>query len=270
MIPGLTTRSHIAEAIRCIYRDGVPSQRRSRGYCLVTNGKHLPPKYTIALGHQVATGEFLCSDQFSGGEESNDFLRRLGFNVVECNCGGSVHDGRITTVPVPSERKRSTIASTSHSERCRECKRRVRELLERIYGTCLPDHRFRWRTGLAPYACTSIDSALRNVAAVLETHRGFGIGDFVRREVLAGCDFWVPDPGFIVEFDESQHFTSPRKLALSVYANEQPLGFSAERWIALCEHHDARDNAPRTETNNALGTTRCETSSRYSRACARR
>ena len=82
------------------------------------------------------------------------------------------------------------------------------------------------------------------MAAVLEMHRGFGIGDFVRRDVLAGCDFWVPNPGFIVEFDESQHFTSPRKLTLSMYANEQPLGFSAERWIALCEHHDARDNAP--------------------------
>ena len=244
MIPTLITRSHIAEAIRCINRDGVPSRRRSRGYCLVTNGEHLPPKYTIALAHQIVTGEFLRSDQFSGGEESNDFLRRRGFNVVECNCGGSVHDGRITTVPGPSERGRSTIASTNHSERCRECKRRVRELLERIYGTCLPDHHFCWQTGLAPYAGTSIYSALRNMAAVLKMHRGFGIGDFVRRDVLAGCDLWVPDPGFIVEFDESQHFTSPRKLTLSVYANEQPLGFSAERWIALCEHHDARDNAP--------------------------
>ena len=244
VVPALITKSHIAEAIRCINRDGVPSRRRSRGYCLVTNGEHLPPKYTLALAHQVVTGEFLRWGQFSGGEESNDFLRRRGFNVVECNCGGNVHDGPITTVPGPSERGRSTIASTSHSERCRECKIRVRELLERIYGTCLPDHRFRWQTGLAPYAGTLIDSTLRNVTAVLEAHRGFGIGDFVRRDVLAGCDFWVPDPGFIVEFDESQHFTSPRKLALSVYANEQPLGFSAERWIALCEHHDARDNDP--------------------------
>ena len=244
VVPALITKSHIAEAIRCINRDGVPSRRRSRGYCLVTNGEHLPPKYTLALAHQVVTGEFLRSGQFSGGEESNDFLRRRGFNVVECNCGGNVNDGPITTVPGPSERGRSTIASTSHSERCRECKIRVRELLERIYGTCLPDHRFRWQTGLAPYAGTLIDSTLRNVAAVLEAHRGFGIGDFVRRDVLAGCDFWVPDPGFIVEFEESQHFTSPRKLALSVYANEQPLGFSAERWIALCEHHDARDNDP--------------------------
>ena len=59
------------------------------------------------------------------------------------------------------------------------------------------------------------------------------------------CDYWVPDPGFIVEFDEGQHFTRPRKLALSVYAPAHPLGFSAKRWMELCEHHDARDNDPR-------------------------
>ena len=59
-----------------------------------------------------------------------------------------------------------------------------------------------------------------------------------------GCDYWVPDPGFIVEFDESQHFTIPRKLALAEYADEEHLGFSAKRWITLCEHHDSKDNDP--------------------------
>ena len=244
MIPSVITKAHIVEAIRRINHDGVPPRRRGRGYCLVTNAEHLPPKYAIALAHQIATGEYLRSDRFSGGAESNDFLRRHGFSVVECNCGGSVHDGRVTSVSRPSERTRQAIASTRHSERCPECKRRVRELLERIYGTCVPNHGFGWRTGLAPYARTSIGSALRDVATVLETYRGFAIGEFVRRDVLAGCDFWVPDPGFVVEFDESQHFTNPRKLALSVYADDLPLGFSAQRWISLCEHHDARDNDP--------------------------
>ena len=136
------------------------------------------------------------------------------------------------------------IASTLHSERCPECKMRVGELLERIYGTCVPDHRFGWKTGLAPYTGTSIDSALRDVAMLLEAHRGYGIDKFVRSDALAGCDYWVPDPGFIVEFDESQHFTSPRKLTLSVYADVHPLGFSAKRWMELCEDHDATDNAP--------------------------
>ena len=230
--------------MRRIDRDGVPSQRRSRGYCLVTNGGHLPPKYTIALAHQIATGEFLHSDHFSGGEESNDFLRHRGFDVVECSCGGGVRDGPIKTEPGLSTRRKLPRAPARHSERCRECKQRVRELLECIYGSCLSNHQFGWPTLLASYAGTSMETALRHVATALEAHRGFGIDEFVKRDALAGCDFWVPDPGFIVEFDESQHFTVPRKLALSVYADEQPLGFSAERWIALCEQHEARDNEP--------------------------
>ena len=142
-------------------------------------------------------------------------------------------------------RRRRTIPSRRHSERCAECKTRVGQLLERIYGTCVPNYRFGWQTGLAPYAGTSIGSVLRDVAGVLEEYRGYGIGTFVRSDMLAGCDYWVPDPGFIVEFDESQHFTSPRKRALSVYADTAPLGFSAERWTELCGHHDARDNHPR-------------------------
>ena len=101
MTPKCITETHIAEAIRRILRDGVPPQRRSRGYCLVTNGEHLPPKYTISLAHQVASGECLRPDRFSGGAESNGFLRRLCFDVVECPCGG-----RITSVSGPSERKR--------------------------------------------------------------------------------------------------------------------------------------------------------------------
>ena len=245
MIPAGITKTHIEEAIRSIIHDGIPPRRRGRGYCLATNGEHLPPKYTIALAHQVAKGELLRPDRFSGGPESNEFLRRLGFTITECDCGGSVHDGRVTPVPSPSVRRTRTIPSRRHSERCRACKIRVRQLLERIYGTCAPNHRFGWQAGLDPYAATSIGSVVRDVAGVLEAYRGYGIGTFVRSDVLAGCDYWVPDPGFIVEFDESQHFTSPRKRALSVYADTAPLGFSAERWTELCGHHDARDNHPR-------------------------
>ena len=240
MIPARITKTHIAEAIRRIIRDGVPPRRRGRGYCLVTNGEHLPPKYTIALAHQVATGECLRPGRFSGGAESNGFLRLRGFDVVECNCGGSVHDGRITSVSGPSERKRHMIASTRHSERCPECKIRVGELLERIYGTCVPNHRFGWQTGLAPYAGTSIGSALRDVATVLETHRGFGIGDFVRRDALVGCDFWVPDPGFIVEFDESQHLYDPAEARALRVRRRPPSGVL----------HEALDGAMRRSRCN--------------------
>ena len=91
MIPKAITSAHIQEAVRLIIRDGVPPRRRSRGYCLVTKGEHLPPKYTIALAYQVATGRLL-KVRFWGGRESNEFLRLRGFTVKKCPCGGSVRD----------------------------------------------------------------------------------------------------------------------------------------------------------------------------------
>ena len=244
MIPKQITGAHVEEAIRIIIRDGMPPGRRSRGYCLATKGEHLPPKYTIALAHRVATGELLPSDRFSGGPESNEFLRRRGFAVIECDCGGSVRDRPGATLPRPVVRRARTSRRKPHSERCPACKTRVAQLLGRIYGTCVRDHRFRWRTDLAAYEGTSIGPDLRDVAAVLEGYRGYGVGTFVRTPMLAACDYWVPDPGFIVEFDESQHFTSPRKLALAVYADRHHLGLPARRWVELCERHDAKDNDP--------------------------
>lgn len=64
MIPKHIIGARIEEAIRLIIRDGMPPGRRSRRYCLATKSEHLPPKYAIALAHQVATGELLSSDRF--------------------------------------------------------------------------------------------------------------------------------------------------------------------------------------------------------------
>ena len=244
MIPAFITKAHIVEAMRRISGEGVPPRRNGRDYCLVKDGNHFPPKYTIALAHQVATGQCLRSDKFSGGSETNSYLKTRGFNIVVCNCGGSYRAGSITSPSGPSKKRTHITRPTRHSERCHECKIRVRELLERIYGKCLQNHKFSWPAHLSSYEGTSIYSALRNMVTVLEKYRGFGFEDFVRAETLASCDFWVPDPGFIVEFDESQHFTRPRRLALSAYPDDQFLGFSRERWTALCEQHSAKDADP--------------------------
>ena len=227
MIPSFITKTHILEAMRRFIQEGVPTKKESKLYCVVKDGLHFPPKHTIAVAHQVATGRCLSSNQFAGGREANNFLKNHGFHIVRC--GGSCTD---SSDPI-------TFLPTGHSERCSECK-----LLENIYGTCLVNHKFFWRTHLSSYAGTPIHSALQRVAAILEKYRGFGFEDFVRTKTLPPCDYWVPDPGFIVEFDESQHFTNPRKLALSEYPGNQPLGFSREHWVKLCEQHDARDNAP--------------------------
>ena len=91
MIPPYITEAHITEAIRRIDHEGIPRQRRSRRYCLVADGKHFPPKYTISRAHGIAKEKFLEPNQFNGGDESNRFLESRNFVVSECKCGG-LHD----------------------------------------------------------------------------------------------------------------------------------------------------------------------------------
>ena len=93
-IPAFITRQHISEAIRLIGRGIVPPKNRSRGYCLVEHRLHFPPKYTISRAHEVATGRRLPTGAFYGGHDSNEFLKRRGFRVNECTCGG--HRGDTT------------------------------------------------------------------------------------------------------------------------------------------------------------------------------
>jgi hypothetical protein len=47
-----------------------------------------------------------------------------------------------------------------------------------------------------------------------------------------------------VEFDEAQHFTRPRALALERYAASLNVGFSRQRWLQLCAELNRHDNSP--------------------------
>ena len=241
MIPIIIAREHLVKAIQQINNNGVPARRRSHDYCLVYESYHYPPKYTIALAHKISTGRFLPSDRFSGGQESNIFLKSRGFEVVSCNCDGifKVREQRRDINRSSSARSKS---QKTHSERCPECKVRVRQLLERIYGTCIPNYRLGWPTQLSAYSATPIFDHLERVLRRLKEFRGHS--NFVKSESIPPIDFFIPQPGFIVEFDESQHFTTPRKIALSLYPPNPLVGFPLDRWISLCEAHNAKDNDP--------------------------
>ena len=244
MIPDCIKEKHVRRAIRRINSEGVPPKRKSRTYCLIVGGKHYPPKYTIALAHEIATGTFLESSEFAGGTESNDFLEDAGFKIHVCSCRGIQNSVPNKTPTTSRVNTRPEVRPTRHNERCSECKVRVHQILSRIYGTCNRDHKFEWSTRLSDYTESSIYPTLRKVATVLEKYRDFSMDDFVRSKTLARCDYWVSNPGFIVEFDESQHFTIPRMLSLAAYSINQPLGFSVNQWIGLCVKHNAKDNDP--------------------------
>ncbi len=76
------TRAHVEAALAQIDREGVPPRRESAKFQLVVAGRRYPPKYVISLAVGAATGRELAPHEFSGGDETNDALRSLGFTIV--------------------------------------------------------------------------------------------------------------------------------------------------------------------------------------------
>lgn len=129
-----------------------------------------------------------------------------------------------------------------HSAHCRLCKRRVAEMLEAIYGDCQQNYSFGWSASPRDYAKTPIGTTLDRIQSSLENFRGHG--DFIKSPLVPPCDYYVSAPPFILEFDENQHFSRPRLIALSLYPDDLKLGFSVADWRDLCRGLEARDDEP--------------------------
>jgi len=129
----------------------------------------------------------------------------------------------------------------SHNERCKECKVRIRELLEKIYGTVITNYRISIDSKPEDFHKHQRYPVLNEIYTSLQKYRGYT--EFVRASYV-DVDFFLPKQEMIVEFDESQHFTEPRKIALSHYPSKIAIGFSREAWMKHCHEIKAYDNDP--------------------------
>jgi hypothetical protein len=129
-----------------------------------------------------------------------------------------------------------------HSDHCRACKERVRQLLTAVYGECQVNYSFPWPANPREYEDTNVGETLRKVFVRLQNLRDHR--DFVKSAQVPRCDFYISDPPFILEFDESQHFTRARLVSLSGYPADFDAGFSLTQWKDLCRLIDARDDDP--------------------------
>jgi len=227
MIPPNISREHVLKALRKIEEEGIPPGRSSKKFNLIHNGKPFPPKYVISLANLFANGKKLNSEVFSGGQETNNYLMRLGFEI----------EG----VKKDIIRKKVHIRA-KHSERCPECKKTVNDILRKLYGDVATNYRFDFGTRPEDFKYSSHYPVLRKIFERLQEYRNHK--DFVRSEVLPHCDFFMKSAGFILEFDESQHFSIPRKISLDLYPEDMKLGFSRQKWTRLCEEIKAQDNDP--------------------------
>jgi hypothetical protein len=236
MIPSNIEKKHIIRAMREIDSNGILPSRESRSFFLISGGKRYPPKYVLSLANKFANGEELYPSSFSGGQETNNFLKRLGFDIKEISPSGAIGG------PISSPKRAFERTQKRHDERCLECKKTVEMMLKKIYRKVESNYRFEVNTSVEGYKDFPFYQNLKEILKDLQKYKGHK--DFVKSSVLPRCDFFIPNPGFILEFDESQHFTLSRKISLKNYPQNLKLGFSRMKWIDLCEKIDAKDNDP--------------------------
>ena len=87
-----------------------------------------------------------------------------------------------------------------------------------------------------------LNGPLKRVFNALVRHRGYT--EFATPGHKLACDIVIPARKLIIEYDERQHFTAPRAIALKCYPEGTVVGFERSEWIEYCEAIDAHDNAP--------------------------
>lgn len=135
--------------------------------------------------------------------------------------------------------------SKKHNERCKDCKVTVYEFLMNIYGEgdVFQNYNLHFPNKIEELKSNDniINSALQQIFIEIKKYRNQE--SFIKSKEMPNVDFYVKDK-FILEFDESQHFTKPRLIALKNYPKKLSLGFNEKRWKELCETLDKKDNDP--------------------------
>jgi hypothetical protein len=84
------TRADVEKAFRATGR--IPRNRDSTEWCLVMDGRHLPPKVVLGKSAVEVVGEEVPWDDISGGVNTNSVLENLGFEVIRCGTRNCQHE----------------------------------------------------------------------------------------------------------------------------------------------------------------------------------
>jgi very-short-patch-repair endonuclease len=213
-------KEHVEAAI-LRYRSSTLKHHPARSAFLYYDGHELPAKFIIRLAFEKATGHLPSPQTLTGGKASVRVLQGLGFDAQykkETVIGGKRNK-------VKNERREAfrKILSEMWGEV---------ELEKKLPGIMVPDLKDR----------SSMPSTLHNILKVIEAYRGIPVQG--QKNYKLAFDFYIPKLKLAIEFDEKQHFTPLRAVALKAYPADINLGFDKQRWIALSEQIRAGDNSP--------------------------
>lgn len=218
----------------------MPEYPEPKSTYLVYEGKHLPAKHIRGMAYEHHFQRPISKNDFSGGMETVSFFRKLGFEV----------DYKGVSQPLEKQ-KSKIIASRPASDlpnvpktkinipasRVIEQKNALQLILNRLCnGDIVCEKTFPWLK-----TPEKIEGEYKSVYDALSAYRGNTT--FAKKGVALRCDFVCDSKRLIIEYDERQHFSDARRIALEAYS-DIPLCFDKQLWISACNSVRAKDNSP--------------------------
>ena len=224
-----------------------PEYPEPRSTFLCYEGKKLPAKHIRGMSYQVHYGKDIKKSDFGGGLETVKFFLRLGFDVAYFGKSHEEKDKNINLPKKHSDNKNDKSVETKKlnyekitisSKKVIEQKNALQLLLNKMFdGDMVCEKTFPWlKTPVDPFSkyeklCSSLSSYRGDIA-------------FAKENITLRCDFVCESHKLIIEYDERQHFSKARQIALESYT-EIPANFDRSLWIKACEDVDAKDNSPK-------------------------
>ena len=244
------TREEVISAIHK-FKKYKPECPKPRSTFVLYEGEKLPAKHIRGMAYMEHYGVEISKNDFGGGMETVKFFQRLGFQTVH---NGVIYDSvskkKISKKAEPvmnlEEPKKSGAQKKKYSgerivipaKHVIEQKNALQLILNRMFdGDVVCEKTYPWLK--TPEV---IANEYKMIYKALSTYREDK--DFAKRNVVLRCDFVIEGKKLIIEYDERQHFTAARKLALESY-REIPVCYDREQWIKACEDVDAKDNSPK-------------------------
>lgn len=242
------TREDVLEAVR-IFNSEHPDHPEPRSTFLVIDGHRYPAKHIRGMAYRVHFGVDIKKEDYAGGQETVNFFERLGFTTHYTHQSVNTHP--MKKVPIEAPPKPTVVLpmskksqKTPHNKKVSipskgviEQKNALQLLLNRLLdGDVVCEKTFQWmKTPAEP-----TDEYLQLFTA-LSSYRGNT--SFAKSNISLRCDFVCESQKLIIEYDERQHFSEARRIALMSYP-QISLNYDRGLWIRACGDIQAKDNQP--------------------------
>lgn len=218
---------HIVQACELYDSGNAAPIRPAQNTFLRFDGNEYPAKFIRGLAYKIATGiELDPSRDYAGGMETVRFYSSLG---LVTDHGRTQNLASPVTATSPSSVTR-TVPPQRHA---------LLNLLSRLFGCVETEASFDW---LVVPVADRLTGFLKTIFEELRSYRG--MESFAREGTSLCVDFFVPEHKLIIEYDERQHFTIPRAIALDHYPQKSEVEFDIQRWREECRRIRAVDNSP--------------------------